>query len=224
MTPAEVEARTMMTLTNVVYYRTRVIGRMHWWADLQELEQEAWMAALEAKKNHRDGAGASLKAFAEKAVDYALYEWVRQNATCLRPAKKKAWDWSKVIELPIGRRGNVLSDRRGDRGGSHGEIADDRVVIAGRAGEPLVSEAKNPEELLDEARRSHRLETLVQDIVADFAAPEVADHCHLLGDKRSREIEKTTQIKMSKIQAIVRDTKAAIANDVSVRKLWREVG
>lgn len=197
-------------IKEIVARQANVFGSKFWWCDVRDLEQEGWLAALEADTTYQAGHGMRRDIWVNMAVERELMEYVRQNATCLRPTRRKVWDWRGITQLPISKHG-VAKQRH--------HTCDDGTEVKGV---PLLSLVPSPEEQLAEAQQNAMIDVALREVLRrEDPRGVVVNHRRVLGDKHSRDIEKETGIGKHKIQQLIRDTKAAVENDPTIRKLWK---
>ena len=198
-------------IKEIVTRQASVFGSKFWWCDVRDLEQEGWMAALAADAAYQAGRGMRRDVWVNCAVERELMEFIRQTATCLRAPRRKVWDWTGVSQTPISYNGEVKQQR------------DARVGSAAVKAAPLLSLVPSPEEQLAEAQQNALIEIALREALQrEDPRGLVTNHRRVLGDKHSRDIEKETGIEKHKIQQLIRDTKAAVENDPTIRKLWKE--
>ncbi len=198
-------------IKEIVARQANVFGSKFWWCDVRDLEQEGWLAALEADAAYQAVRGMRRDVWVNMAVERELMEFIRQTATCLRAPRRKVWDWTGISHTPISYNGGI-TQQRGARKGS-GEVK----------ATPLLSLVPSPEEQLAEAQQNAMIEIALREVLQrEDPRGVVTNHRRVLGDKHSRDIEKETGLGKHKIQQLIRDTKAAVENDPTIRKLWKE--
>jgi hypothetical protein len=190
-------------LASIVSCHARKAARIAWWADLRDLQGEAWVAALEADASYDPAVGrVSRSTWVQCAVDHHLREWVRQTSS---PARLR-----RAGSGPIPRRAELPRET---------ESAEAAMALALLP--PALVDARTPEELLCEARGRAAARREVP------AALQAADPAGLaaqvlLAGQKPASVSKDRRVPVQQVYAATAKAKALLRRNRILRQAYQE--
>lgn len=201
----------------------KVAGRyaqLCWWAEEEELKQEAWIAALDATRTWDPTVGVPLGAYAWRAAVLHLRTWLWKNSSPVSAPASASEEVRKFRRAGFNETNELIEPYYGGKGTGHlDNVKPGRLWTARR--NQLEDERRWVDEMLDDERWKDRVRVALKQVLGDSPDSDLAVDA-MLSDEKASAFAKSRGVEVQKVYRATQRARARISESLDLYRLWKE--